>query len=141
MRRVTQILALTFLMLIPATGVPADGCPTISGKAYFDFGRTSQGMANVVYDGQKMLVPFRAIAYTGSDIFFEWNFPQGDVTIVEHATNFTPIGPTGVVGVFDTSLDVIRGGSGTWQWTGTANGAGGLAVIKSLSGTLCIDSG
>ena len=142
MRRITKvsILVLTILLLLPAAGASAEGhCPSISGKAYFDFGRTSTGMAKVVYDGERMLVPFRAIGFSGSDIFFEWNFPQGDVTIVEHATNFTEIGVP--VGVFDTGLDVIEGGSGSWQWTGTANRAGGLAVIKSLSGDLCIIPG
>ena len=146
MRRVTQVLVLTllFLVLIPATGASADeGCMTpITGKAFFDFGRTSAGMANVVYDGERMSVPFRAVDFQAHDdhfdIVFRWEFPQGPVTIVEHADNFIPIG--GPVGTFNTSLEVIGGGSGGWDWSGTANRAGGVAVIKSLAGTLCVGS-
>ena len=103
MRRVTQVVALTFLMLIPATGASADECPTISGKAFFDFGRSGTGMANVVYGGERMLVPFRAISYDGFDILFEWDFPQGQVLIVEHST-FEPF--AGPIGAFNSELDV-----------------------------------
>ncbi len=146
MRRITKvtILVLTILLLLPAAGASADGhCPSISGKGFFDFGRTSTGKANVVYDGDRMLVPFQAFDFVEhdghGDIFFVWHFPQGDVVIVEHADDFTTLG--GPVGTFNTNLDVTEGGSGEWNWSGTANGAGGHAVIKSISGTLCIDSG
>lgn len=136
-----MVLALLILILIPATGAYADErCPIISGNALFDFGRTGTGMANVAYDRERMRVPFTAVGFPlhgdHRDIVFDWYFPQQTVTIVEHANNFTTIG--GPVGTFNTSLEVIDGGSGSWDWSGTANGAGGLAVIKSLSGRLCI---
>ncbi len=98
-------------------------------------------MANVVYDGQRLLVPFEG---TGGGDFengifeFVWFFPQGPVTILEYSE---PTHIAGPVGRFDSTIDVTGGGTGDWIWSGSANQAGAKAVIKSISGTLCIDPG
>jgi len=133
-------MVLAVAMVIPLPASAAGHCPEIDGKAFFDFGN-NVGLARIVLDGQRMRVPFHSTGFveTGpgtADIFFDWFFPDGVVSLVEHSTT-TPTG--GPYGHFASSIDVLAGGEGTWHWSGTVNFFRSTANIQQLSGTLCID--
>lgn len=139
-RRLALALVLAVAMVIPLPASAAGHCPEIDGKAFFDFGNNI-GSARIVLDGERMRVPFFSTGFveTGpgmADIYFDWYFPDGVVSLVEHSTA-TPTG--GPFGHFASSIDVLSGGEGTWQWSGTVDFAHQRARIEQLSGTLCID--
>lgn len=123
-----------------APAASATACPQIEGNAMFDFG-ANVGHANVSYEGERLRVPFFSVGFeeTGpntADIFFVWEFPQGDVLLVEHSTNVPKGGPAVE---FDSTIDVLDGGSGSWAWNGTANLSSARAAIGQISGEICID--
>lgn len=139
MRRVWVVFSLVLAFLVPAqVGVAAE-CPAISGRATLDF-FTGAGVAQVVYDGTSMIVPFQVIGFTPtgprmSDVDFEWYFPSGTVTMVEHST-FSPLrSPRFAI---DGVVDVVGGGSGSLTWHGILNVFTGRDVF-SLQGNLCVD--
>ncbi len=140
MRRVALVLVLVLLLLVPATGASAQ-CPTIEGKARLDYGRTLEGTANLVYDGERIRVGFIQTGFVpigpdSFDIYFDWFFPDGTVSIVEHSTTTPLVGP---LFEFNSTIEVEGGGDGNWTWSGVSNVAGGIALIRNLSGELCIN--
>lgn len=140
MRRNLVAVISAALLVVPALSATAQSCAPISGNAMFDFGRNI-GVANVDYDGERLRVPFYAVGFeeTGegtADIYFVWEFPQGDVLLVEHSTNLSKGGPAAE---FNSTIDVLDGGSGEWSWSGTSNVAAGRAAVGNISGDLCID--
>ncbi len=64
-----------------------------------------------------------------SDIFFDFFFPDGTLSIVEHSTA-TPIGGPRIA--FVGEIEVLEGGEGHWTWTGVANIFQGFARIESI---------
>lgn len=141
MRTLVTILVISLLMLVPVAGASAE-CPAVEGKAHLDFGKTLTGKAHLTYDGVAMKVDFTETGYVSTgpftaDVYFDWHFPQGTISIVEHST-ITPMG--GPVYAFESTIAVLSGGTGTWTWSGVANGNGGVANIKTIQGTLCIGS-
>ncbi len=143
MRRVLPILLVALLTFIPLTGATAgaDDCPTLSGTAKLDWGRTQTGKAKLRYDDAKIKVDFVELSFTPTngntaDVEFDWFFPDGTVSIVEHSVTTPIAGP--LVG-FNSTIDVVAGGTGSWTWSGVSNQAAGIAHID-LQGTLCIDS-
>jgi hypothetical protein len=139
MRRVIAVAAVLATMLaIPATGA-ADECPSIEGRAFLDFGPDLEGTAYVVYDGERLRVPFDHVGISGGNtVFFVFHFPDGDVDITETAT-ITPVGDGGTV-AFESDLVVTDGGSGSMEWSGVANVSGQIANIMELSGNICVGS-
>jgi hypothetical protein len=140
-RRLLLTALVTGLMVLPTAGVSASECPSIEGNALLKFGDNS-GFANVDYDGERLRVHYFGVGFveTGentADIFFVWEFPQGDVVVVEHSTA-TPKGGPAIE--FNSTIDVLDGGSGHWTWSGTANGASATAAVGHISGELCIDN-
>ena len=141
MRRIVLAAVVVMLMMVPIGGASAASCSAIDGSGRADWGGSGTGSARVVLDGEAVKVNF---VYTGSvetgpttfDIFMDWYFPSGVVSVVEHSET-TPIG--GAVVEFNASVDVLAGGSGGWTWSGISSSARGLASIQTLSGTLCID--
>lgn len=119
--------------------VPAD-CPTLTGKATSDWGGTGTGTSKLVYDGVKMNVDFETTGFTPTgentaDVFFTWHFPTGDVDIVEHSTT-TFMG--GHNTAFDSTIEVLDGGTGEWVWSGISDIKKGEAKIKKIEGSLCL---
>lgn len=140
MKRLIVAMVLAVAMIIPVPASAAGHCPTLNGMARLDF-VNNIGTARIVLDGQRMRVPFFSTGFveTGpgtADIFFDWYFPDGVVSIVEHSTT-TPTG--GPFGHFASSIEILDGGEGEWQWSGTVDFAHGTARIEAISGTLCID--
>ncbi len=140
MRRLMMATALAVTMLVPGAAAIAEDCPTIEGQGFLDFGRTGQGTVNVIYDGARIRVPFVGTGFvpTGeftADIFFDFFFPDGVVSVVEHST-VTPV--AGPLVTFDSTIEVLNGGTGGWEWSGKTNVAGGHAVIMELSGAVCV---
>ena len=140
MRRLTLAMILAVAMVIPLPASAAGHCAQLDGMAALDF-VNNVGSARIVLDGQRMRVPFFSTGFvqTGpgtADIFFDWYFPDGVVSIVEHSTT-TPTG--GPFGHFASSIEVLSGGEGNWQWFGTVDFAHGRARIENISGDLCID--
>ena len=141
MKRVLLAGALVLLMLVPAANASANDCPSIEGRALLDYGRTNTGTALVIYDGQRLRVDFIGTGFvpTGpntADVHFDWLFPDGTVSLVEHSTTTPIVGP---LVAFDSTVEVTSGGSGDWTWSGISNVAAGNARFE-LSGTLCIDA-
>ncbi len=139
MRRLALAGLLSALLLLPAGAVAAEECAQLTGVGRLDFGRTGFGVLRLNLDGERLNVVFVGTGFvdTGentADIFFDVFFPEGIVSMVEHSTN-TPLTPP-LVG-FDSTIDVLAGGSGQWTWSGTANLQKGRANIQQLSGTLC----
>lgn len=141
MRRIVIALLVAGLVLVPATAAGGAGhlCPGLEGSAKLNFGSTLTGKAKVVYDGEKMKVGFVETAFvpTGdgtADVFFDWFFPEGTVSVVEHST-MTPL--NGPLFAFESTIEVLSGGSGSWTWSGVANVQAGIAHFD-LEGTLCI---
>lgn len=140
MRRVALAVLLVLLVLVPATGAVANDCPSLTGVARLDFGSTGTGEAKLVHDGRQVVVDFVNTGFveTGpgtADIFFDFFFPDGTVSIVEHSTN-TPIGGPRVA--FASEIEVLDGGEGHWTWSGVANVFEGFARIESIDGNLCV---
>ena len=141
MKRVIPIvvLAMSLLMLVPAASVSADECPSVEGHALLKWGMTPQtGTAHLVYDGGHINVDFVEVpsAVPGTIRFF-WDFPEGTVEIIETFT-LTPL--NGPLVFFDSTLEVVDGGSGTWTWSGVSNSAAGVSHIQTLEGSICFDS-
>lgn len=138
MKRLTLALVLGLFMLVPIGSASASHCATIDGSGRADFGN-GVGSLRVALDGEAVKVPF---VYTGfeptgentADIFIDFFFPHGVVSVVEHSTS-TQLG--GAVNAFEADVEVLAGGSGGWTWSGIANVARGLASIQALSGELC----
>lgn len=140
MRRLALALILAVVIVIPVPASAAGHCAELHGTAVYDFGN-NVGNARLVVDGVRTRVPFYATGFveTGpgmADIYFDWYFPSGVVSIVEHSTTI-PIG--GPNGHFASSIDVIGGGEGSWLWSGTVDFAHSRAHIQSIRGDLCID--
>ncbi len=140
MRRALVALMVGALTLVPLSGAGANDCPELAGSAKLDFGKTLTGKSKLVYEGDKLKVGFVQTSFTPTgpdtfDIEFDWFFPGGTVSIVEHST-VTPL--TGPLTAFDSTVEVVAGGSGHWTWSGVANLAAGKAGFD-LEGTLCID--
>ncbi len=146
MRRAALAGALAMLMLVPATSASANGCPSVEGTAFLNiFAPTGQtvagtGLANLSYDGERIQVLFEVTGFvqideTHVDVFFDWHFPDGTVSITEHSTTL-PIG--GPAAEFNSTLVVTSGGTGDWTWSGHVNFGRGIAAIQRISGDLCI---
>jgi len=138
MRRMTLSALLILVTLVPATSAVAGDCHAIEGKGFLDF--DGGGTVRVVLDGHKIKVPFVGTGFnqTGentADIFFDFFFPGEVVSVVEHSTSTWIAGP---LVEFNSTIEVLSGGSGGWTWSGNANRAGGVAVIKQLAGALCV---
>ncbi len=140
MRKLTLAIVMALVMIIPLPSAAADHCPTITGRANLDFG-AGIGWSRLVVDGQAMRVPFVPTGFveTGpgtADIYFDWYFPNGVVSVVEHSRS-TGIG--GPFGHFGSTVEVLSGGEGEWRWAGTVDYAHSRARIESISGVLCLD--
>lgn len=141
MRRVVGLVLTFGLMLLAAAPIASASCPTLDGHAMVNFGRTGLGQANVEYDGKRILIGLEQTGFepTGeftADIFYTLHFPEGsEVEVVEHSTGSPGVGP---LVSFTADIDVLSGGTGELRWRGSSNLAGGVAVIQSFQGTLCL---
>lgn len=139
MRRLFVALLLVCGFLVPAQVAVADECPAISGRATLDF-FTGAGVAQLTLDGARLVVPFSVTGFTPTgprttDVYFEWYFPSGIVTMVEHSTFSTLRPPRYAI---DGVVEVTGGGTGSLTWHGILNVFTGRDVF-SLQGNLCVD--
>ena len=140
MRRVIPVvvLALSLLMIVPVASVSAEGCTDVEGHALLKWGSDPQtGTAHLVYGGERINVDFLEVSSpVPGVIHFLWYFPEGTVEIIEYST-VTPF--HGPLVNFDSTLEVVGGGSGSWTWSGVSNNAAGVARIQTLEGSICFD--
>ena len=143
MRRLILALAMAVVILVPLPSAASGHCPEITGMAYLDegFSTNSIGVARVVLDGERVRANFQKnqeveIDPTTSELTMTWFFPTGYVKVVEHRTT-TPTG--GPYGRFASTIEVVEGGEGSWEWSGTVNFVLHIYQIRDLSGDLCID--
>jgi hypothetical protein len=141
MRRVVVLVLTLGLTLFGASPIASASCPTLDGHGLVNFGRTGLGQANVEYDGKRILIGLESTGFdpTGeftADIFYTLHFPDGsEVDVVEHSIGAPSVGP---LVSFTADIDVLSGGTGDLEWMGLSNLAGGIAVIQSFEGTLCL---
>lgn len=140
MRRLFVALSLVLAFLVPGAAAGASECPAINGRAILDWGTTGSGNAQVTYDGVPMIIQFQTTGFTSTgprtaDIDFEWYFPGGTVTMVEHSSNLPLRFPRFS---FNSVVDVTDGGSGSLTWGGISNLFRGTAVF-TLSGNVCVN--
>lgn len=147
-RRLLLTVVVTVLMVIPIVGASADPCPSITGTALFTWGigpagvgPAGTGFANLSYDGERLRVPFETTDIDQTDentfdVYFTFDFPDGEVRIVEHST---VTGRDASAVTFDSTIEVLDGGTGSWTWLGTSNNTVGKAAIRGISGDLCIN--
>jgi hypothetical protein len=140
MRRIVVVVLLAAFMVVPAANLSASTCPDVSGSAKLDT-QSTLGSAKLIYDGNKIKVDFVETSFTPTgpntaDVTFDWYFPGGTVTLIEHSTT-TPI--NGPLVAFDSTIEIVAGGSGSWTWVGVFNAANGKARFD-LEGSLCIGS-
>lgn len=139
-RRIVLVVVVALAMIVPTVNASANGdCAPIKGTAMLDFGNGG-GFANLSYDGERMRIPFETTDLVptpdGFDVYFVWHFPGGDVDLVEHSVATSKGGP---VIEFNSTIDVLGGGSGTSTWRGTANASSMKGAIVGISGELCMD--
>ncbi len=140
MRRIVIALLMASFLLVPSTSASGEVCPALSGSAKLDFGRTLEGKAKLVYDGEKIKVDFVETSFAENPdgtftVGFDWFFPDGTVSIVETST-VTPL--SGPLVTFESTIEVTSGGSGAGTWSGTSNNVAGRAHIETIEATLCI---
>ena len=145
MRRLRLLLAVMLVagvVLVPATATAnVHECATVEGHGFLDFGTAGEGRLRLMVDGQRQVVTFfpTGAIETGEnmlDIRFVMMFDEGPLVVVEHSVG-TPIGD-GII-LFESDLDIKKGGSGGLYWYGIADQNAGFADIHHVTGEICFD--